>query len=663
MDINNNITESAMLSYKKVFRLIFVFFFLYLMGDAFFRWDGFRYYASFTEFLPSVALVSILWTILAIFAAMIIWLPLLTLQLVCRRVGWKFNVENLLLFILIITLIGVTFWACKGYVFDRGLSSQEKMIFLMCLLSSAIFFTWILRGKLGVVQEKITPLVLLFGTIVILSVPLVIYQTWIKGENNIALSQDTKSTVSDDMSRPNIIFFTFDALAPRNMSVYGHQRPTTPFFDEWSKSASLFNRTIASAGRTHPATASMMTGKRVWTHQRYHSQSNTPPVKGHIENLALELKKSGYYNLAYVVNPVAEIRTLGMIDSFDIAPSPLEFRITSSLIGLIDTTLYKLFANKIKLYNWIIKEKFIFRYVLYKFTSGVSTTAYPPENVFEKFISNMESHSSRPFFVWIHLLPPHDPYLPPEPFMGTYDSSSYLRSETEQTEEILRLNNYTAQANSDTAQEELKLVNIFKARYDEFIQYCDKEFEQFIALLTQQNLLENTVILVSADHGEKITPDYIGHMGVSEPEVHIPLIIKEPDQTKGLIINDLVEQIDITATILDIAKLNIPSWMEGRSLIPLLRGKRLPNKPAFAMDLQTNPGLGHKIANGTIAVWEGDYKLLYDLNKDTSLLFNLKEDPDELNDLFDKETETGHRLLSLIQNNLKQANEKISIVE
>ena len=65
---------SVVKSYRQVFRLIFVIFSLYLMGDAFFRWDGFSYYATFREFLPAVALITILWSIVAVFAALVIWL-------------------------------------------------------------------------------------------------------------------------------------------------------------------------------------------------------------------------------------------------------------------------------------------------------------------------------------------------------------------------------------------------------------------------------------------------------------------------------------------------------------------------------------------------------------------------------------------------------------
>ncbi len=61
-------------SYWMVFRLIFILFFLHLMGDVFYRWDGFSYYASFSEFLPSVALITILWSIVAVFTAVLVWL-------------------------------------------------------------------------------------------------------------------------------------------------------------------------------------------------------------------------------------------------------------------------------------------------------------------------------------------------------------------------------------------------------------------------------------------------------------------------------------------------------------------------------------------------------------------------------------------------------------
>ena len=139
----------------------------------------------------------------------------------------------------------------------------------------------------------------------------------------------------------------------------------------------------------------------------------------------------------------------------------------------------------------------------------------------------------------------------------------------------------------------------------------------------------------------------------------IPLIIKYPNQTEGRIIDDIIEQIDIPATILDIADISLPLWMEGRSLVPLMYNKKLLPKPAFSMHLEANRRRGHQIEKGVFAVWEGNFKLIHDLEKKESLLFNLKKDPEEQDNLINKESEVGGHLLELILDNLKIANEKI----
>jgi arylsulfatase A-like enzyme len=470
----------------------------------------------------------------------------------------------------------------------------------------------------------------------------VVYHTWGKQTDNVVSQKINQASIADK-TRPNIILVTFDALTARDMSVYGYHRPTTPFISEWAKSASLFTRAEAESDMTTPTTASLMTGKRVWTHQTYHGQGSKPD-RSNIENIALLLKNNGYYNMAFVVNPVASVKMLGISNSFAIAPLAVEFVSSVSWAnsfqgwkfgGIIDVLLYRLFGDKIRLHDWIEKGDFVLYTVLRVLNvipGNFSKTTVPPEKAFNRFLEEIDHNSEEPFFAWIHLDPPHAPYLPPEPYRGMFKSSIE------------------------------KSISQNRALYNEFIRYCDKQFEDFIAQLSKRNKLEDTVIILSSDHGESFEHDYKGHAGshLYEQVTHIPLIIKEHSQTEGRIINDLIEQIDIPPTILELANIPIPSWMEGRSLVPLMRGKRLSSRPVFSMALQKNPSRGHQITKGTIAVWEGDYKLIHYLEEKKSLLFNLKQDPGELNNLFDKEPEAGQRLLTLIQDNLKKANERIS---
>jgi arylsulfatase A-like enzyme len=441
-----------------------------------------------------------------------------------------------------------------------------------------------------------------------------------------------------DSIRPNIILVTFDALTARDMSLYGYHRPTTPFISEWAKSASLFTELKSESNITFPTTSSLMTGKRLWTHQAYvNAEGATSPLRGDSENLPLALRENGYFTMAFIANNMASLRMLDMADSFNVAPSTIEFVAPASLSGNIEKLLYRLFSDKFRLYNWIMKADFAFSKIVALISKDLSITEVPPEIAFDRFLSYIDNNTIAPYFAWIHLLPPHSPYLPPEPYLGMFDSAE------------------------SSNKKRWRDWNFKRAKYDEFIRYCDKQFEEFIGRLAIKDKLTNTAIILSSDHGESFEHGSLGHANsdLYEQVTHIPLIIKEADQTDGGIIHNLVEQIDIPATILDLATIPVPQWMEGRSLVPLMRGELINSRPVFSMALAGNPR-GHQITKGTIAVWEDEYKLIHYLERKKSLLFNLKEDPGELNDLFDREPELSQRLLSAIQDNLEKANEKIS---
>jgi len=625
------------------------------MRDAFYRWDGFKFYASFYEFLPSVGLVTIIWSVAAAFAALVIWMLLRGFEWFCRHLGWKIKAEFILMFTAIFVLFLAVAVFIKTLVMRELLSPGSKFILLLSVFFMTVFWTWRYRNKADIVQERITPLVWLFGIWAIISLPLVFYHTWLKQMDN-PVSQRIFQPSSADMNRPNIILVSFDALTARDMSVYSYSRPTTPFINEWSKTASLFTRVESASNWTTSSVASMMTGKNVWTHRMFHGDSKL--LKGDAESLPLLLKYNGYFNVAFVVNGYASVRRLGIVNAFDMAVGQADLSKGHTLIGnccgTLDSIFDRLFAGKIKGFRWSISADFILGGLLrdiFLYSAVIYQTEVPPDVTFNKFLETVDSGLSEPFFAWIHVLPPHDPYLPGEPYTGMFNSSPKLRVFNERMKEDV-------QAQTIKNEEDW---GIYRARYDEFIRYCDKHFEDFIHELEKRDRLKDTVIILTSDHGESFEHDYFTHDSIHHYEqvTHIPLIIKEPDQAKQVIINDIITQIDIPPTILSLAKIPVPSWMEGRSLLPRMRGEKLPSKNVYSMSFPANPSTGDHIAKGTIAVWEGDYKLIHYLEQKKSMLFNLRQDPDELNNLFNKEKEVGQHLLSLIQKNLKKANEKM----
>ena len=632
-----------MRSYWQIFRLIFVIFSLYLLSDIFYRWDGFMYYGSFTDFLPSVALIIILWTSIAILTAMLIWLLIKLVEFFSIKFGWKVNAGYLIINICMLVFLTILIWLGIEEISHDVLSQRMRSILIyISIVLITIILSWLFRNKVSLIHERIAPLVWLYGTLLILSLPLLALHIWENPSSNKISKQIIRSS-SLDTSRPNIILVTFDALTAQKMSAYGYNRETTPFITKWAKNASKFTKAEAEATYTAPTTASLMTGKRVWTHQLYQPHGYKI-INASTENLPLLLKNNGYFNMALIQNTYASVGTLDIAKSFDVVYPVNELVLFNSLSGFIDLTLYKYFSQKIILYDWLIRRDFLFGKIMNfvgRFLPDKAGKEYPPDKVFNRFLWFIKKKPPEPLFAWIHIMPPHDPYLPPEPYMGMFDSSSKLRTFKSQTHK----NKYNH-------------IDITRARYDEFIKYCDKEFENFIKEL--ENHFKNTVIILSSDHGESFEHDYIGHGGphLYEHLTNIPLIIKEPNQSKGRVIDDPVEQIDIASTILDLAHIEAPSWMEGQSLVPIMRGKELPTKPVISMSVFSTPR-GQKIIDGTFAIWEDNYKLIHYLGNNKSLLFNLKEDPDETNNLFKVEPELGQRLLTLINDNLEEANEKI----
>ena len=657
---SDDVTKKS--TFWQLFRLIFVVFSLYLLGDAFFRWDGFSYYAPFSEFIPSVALALILWNIVALIATLVLWLAFRSIIWAASQFKLMVGMDHILLNAGLFVISGTMFWKAKKILWpDIQTTFAVKLAVLLAMVLLSIFLTWLLRKKsgslVGLVRERITPLVWIFGALVFISLPVVAYHTWFKGTDNIA----EKASSSVQENQPNIILVTFDALAAREMSLYGYPENTTPFISKWADNATVFTMAEAGSNFTTPAAASLMTGKRVWTHQTYHIAGSKPQNRT-LESLPARLKENGYYNMAFVVNPFASVNVLGISKSFDIAPLISEFGASDTLFGwkfgIIDRMLYRMFAGKIRRHNWILKNDFIFSKVLNLISRNIAKTPVPPEKAFNAFLDNIDSGIPKPFFAWIHVFPPHDPYLPPEPFVNK-DIDGSLR--TYKAQEKLIEESYKYLFQYKRFPEEMQpAVELMRGYYDEFIRYCDKQFEEFIGKLDER-AVENTLIILSADHGESFDHGYFTHGGphLYEQVTHIPLIIKEPGQQKGQVLDSLVEQVDLPASILDLINVPVPEWMEGRSFVPLMRGDTFPGRPAFSMNFEGNRSRGHEITTGTIAVWEGDYKLIHYLENRESLLFNLNQDPEEMSNLFNKEIEVAQNMFELIKDNLETANEKI----
>jgi arylsulfatase A-like enzyme len=359
------------------------------------------------------------------------------------------------------------------------------------------------------------------------------------------------------------------------------------------------------------------------------------------------MRQAGYDVLSFVQNPSAHPDTLGISNAFRISEKSHIYWLKS------DWWLNRLksfFLSDPIVKEWIFEMNPIAKKIN-SFRPANNKTIVPSNLIYDAFlksISERDKGSDQPFFAWLQVFPPHDYYLPPEPFMGMFGDANRYVSDAEQ--ELAELGApYDPERQHD--------VDILRKRYDEFIVYSDNEFQKFITRLSNAADLSNTIIILTSDHGESFSNGWLAHRGphLSEPLVHVPLIIKMPGDTPDRSTDILVDHTDLAPTILELAGLQVPEWIEGRSLAPVIQGGNLLNQPVFSMQFSNTPVTGNRSTDrGTIAVWEGDYKLVYYIEDNKKILYDLSSDPDEKLDLSNERPEIAGNMLKLILKRLNK---------
>ncbi|MBC8550013.1 MAG: sulfatase-like hydrolase/transferase [Candidatus Brocadiales bacterium] len=387
-----------------IFQIVFTFICLYCLREVFHRWDGFSMYASFMDFLPTVALVSLLWALVAMIISVLVWFPIAAVRVIAGKLVRGISNDNIIGFYIVFIVLSFVVLYIKRHFFDMPATPLAvKAAMLFAVFTVSIVFSFLLRTVLcklvQLISSSISPLLWIFGIWIIIAVPLVGFYTWLQPEPVKIIADSNVS----DAERPNIILLTFDTLTARDMSLYGYARDTTPFMKKWAENASVFTRAQAASNYTTPTTASIVTGKRVWSHRMYHIRA-TNPYKSSTESMPLILKKNGYYNMAFVVNSLASVKKLGVSNSFDYDPNAAEFveprsffGWNNSKFGKLDLMLYSMFGDRINFQDWIIKtDTFIVRRMK-QMISDFNYTSVPVEKTFAKFIEVMDKGVPGPF--------------------------------------------------------------------------------------------------------------------------------------------------------------------------------------------------------------------------------------------------------------------------
>lgn len=215
------------------------------------------------------------------------------------------------------------------------------------------------------------------------------------------------------------------------------------------------------------------------------------------------------------------------------------------------------------------------------------------------------------------------------------------------------------------------------ALYDGEVKTLDDEIGEYLKCMEDLNLLDNTMVVITADHGEALLErGALGHSSVSlegtlyDENIKIPLIIWCPSLiSAGRIVETQVSQIDIMPTIFDLLGLTMPKETNGRSLVPLVDGTSKKYQPeAYAV---TEPCGWQKLDDDKRIMWcirTPPWKLIkyFDPGKQNIIsheLFNLAEDPGERNNVLDKCPEIAKLLKGKLDNWIKEKQRKNEVGE
>ena len=469
--------------------------------------------------------------------------------------------------------------------------------------------------------------------------------------------------------KKNVLVVLFDAFSAKNISMYGYERETTPNLSRLAKRATVYHNHYAAGSFTSPGTASLLTMTYPWTHRAFNFGAE---VTKHIASKSVFHAFDDYYRIGYTHNPLANTLLRQFQRDIDeyIPREKLYINNDNLVLNLFtddEDIATVAWARDIKLseggYSYSLflshlyekyQESKIAAYKV-KYPNGLPGINGGDYYTLEHGIDWLGEHITelpQPFFSYVHFLPPHSPSRPRREFIDVFAKDSW--NPLDKTGDLFS----QGYSNETLAKR--------RSRYDEFILYVDSEFGRLINSLESSGHLENTWVVLTSDHGEMQERGISGHTTPTfyEPIVRIPLMIFEPGQQTGRDIHTPTSAIDVMPTLLHVTGHGIPSWTEGTILPPYApANQKQDEKEVYALSARyDDPSL--KLSEVTIMYIQGDYKLIYYLgykeletNGEHSQLFNIKTDPEELNDLSLTHKKIASELLAKVKNKLMEVNE------
>lgn len=434
----------------------------------------------------------------------------------------------------------------------------------------------------------------------------------------------------------HVFLITVDCLRADYVSCIGGGN-LTPNIDRFAKDGTVFTKAFANG----PATTQSFTAILTSTHFLMHGDMRLSP---HFITLAQILSDNGFRTVAFHSNPFLSGK-LGWGNGFNEFYDFMEVVKIPSAAMVRSDRLAKLVGVMDKVSGILSKSKRLQSF-LRRVYYGISSFEIPyieGRKLNNSVTSWIKRYREKKFFLWMHYMDPHRPYVPP-------DCSPYFNSRREAL--MFDTSIHSKIIRGDLSKGEL---NILKWLYAKEVEYVDECIGEFLDFLEQLDMLEDSLIILTADHGEpfmehkKIEHNYDV---VYNEAIHVPLIIRGFTDHTGAI-HDYVQLLDIPPTILDVLGIKECKSFMGKSLIKTLREIQ-QRRPIFSESAKPDlTNLTYDTTKKVIScIYEG-WKLIINEFWGTTELYNLNKDFHEKINLVKSELEIVKKLSTIIKKHLK----------
>ena len=407
---------------------------------------------------------------------------------------------------------------------------------------------------------------------------------------------------------PNVLVVVWDAVRASDLSLYGYPRPTTPNLDAFARGGVVFDRAQSTASYTLPSHVSLFTGR--WAHQL--QASWLVPMGKRAPTIAAALADRGYRTAAFSANHAYVSWEFGVLRGFG---------------WKSDYVLsWGALANSSAVVRWAIT-----RPIIRQLDPALTKVGRrDSQNIRRDVLAWLDGgEQQRPFFAFINMFDGHDPYLPGVPYDTLFGWPNAAGAG-----ERMRVRRLTTRDPIDLSPADAARL---RELYDGGIAKMDASLGRLLEGLQQRGMLSNTIVIVTADHGEAFGEHRMfGHgNSVFTEELHVPLVIRGPGIAPGVRVPGVVSLRNIAATIGDVARVPDALWpLPGHSLASHWKEGRLRSDTALA-EIDQLPREGRPwfpVRRGnvrTIVAWP--YQVITVAN-DVEL-YDLSTDPEQHHDL------------------------------